>query len=267
VLCLAVLVGYGVAWVWRRVARSKYQVAGPLLLATCYLLLLFEPLSIPLPLSDFRVPDMYQQMASDTGNGTVLEIPLAWRNGFRVTGSYRRDSQVLPDRIFMFAQWYQTTQQHPILNGNTSRNPELKFQYFAETPVLSSLIAIQTGHDVDETTRERDKELAPRVLQFFSTRYVIWHTPFTAENNDVANKTRAYLEQVFPITKISESYESGRGVVAYRVNAPTSSDAVTLKPNDPLARLYLGEGWSALGGNGFWIERQEAKLFLPHTTG
>ena len=26
----------------------------------------------------------------------------------------------------MMAQWYQTTQQHPILNGNTSRNPDLK---------------------------------------------------------------------------------------------------------------------------------------------
>jgi len=287
VLCLAVLVGYGVAWLLERVGRRQEaesseprlgrrpsSVVRRLLLPPAFfaataicLLLTFESLSIPLPLSDFRVPDIYQQMASDTGNGTVLEIPLAWRNGFRVTGSYRRDSQVLPDRIFMFAQWYQTTQQHPILNGNTSRNPELKFQYFTETPVLASLIAIQTGHDVDEATRARDKELAPRILQFFGTRYVIWHTPFSDENRDVADKTRAYLEQVFPITKISESYENGRGVVAYHVNSIAPNDAITLKPQAPLARLYLGEGWSALGGDAFWAQRQAAKLFVPHTAG
>lgn len=268
-LCLAVLVGYGVWWlasrVWQsRGVKQKWVTAG--LVSVVSLLLVFEHLSIPLPLSDFRVPDLYAQIAGEPGNFSVMEIPLAWRNGFRVTGSYRSDSQGPIDRIFMLAQWYQTTQQHPILNGNTSRNPELKFQYFSETPVLDSLIAVQTGHAVDDVTRTQDKELAPRVLQFFGTKYVIWHTPFEQANRDVANKTRAYIEETLPVTKISESYENGRGVVAYRVNALASTDSLTLKPNDPLARLYLGEGWGALGGDMFLAQRREAKLFFPLDT-
>lgn len=271
-LCLAILVGYGMAWLMKRVGRRQ-KVEGSqrsavvrffLPTALCVLLTV-EHLSIPLPLSDFRIPDVYNQIAQAPGSWSVMEIPLAWRNGFRVTGSYRSDSQGPIDRIFMFAQWYQTAQQHPILNGNTSRNPELKFQYFAETPLLDSLIAIQTGHAVDDKTRARDKALAPRLLQFFGTKYVIWHAPFEDANRDVANKTRAYIEQVFPVTKISESYQDGRGVVAYQVNVPTANDAVSLKPRDPLARLYLGEGWGALGGDTFWAERQETKLFVPHT--
>lgn len=275
-LCLAILVGYGVWYVANRVwqmadgrwqiAKSKQKFAIRGLLSVVALLLVFEHLSLPLPLSDFRVPEIYSQIAHDTGIFSVMEIPLAWRNGFRVTGSYRQDSQTLPDRIFMLAQFYQTTQQHPILNGNTSRNPELKFQYFSETPVLNSLIAIQEGYDIDDATRARDQELAPRLLQFFGTRYVIWHTPVEPENRDVANKTRAYIEQTLPVTKISETYENGRGVVAYRVNSLPTTDSLSLEPNDPLARLYLGEGWGAIGDNEFWAQRREAKLFFPLAT-
>jgi len=265
-LSLAVLAGYGLFWVLQKVARSKYQVAGNLLLATCYVLLVFEPLSTPMPLSNLQVPAIYHDIARDAGNFSVMEIPLAWRNGFRVTGSYRADSQAPIDRIFMYAQFYQTTQQHPILNGNTSRNPELKFQYFTEAPVLNSLIAIQTGHEIDATTRARDRELASRVLRFFGARDIIWHAPFEQVNRDVANKTRAYIEQIFPVTKISENYENGRGVVAYRVNESAPNDSLVLKPDDPLARLYFGEGWGALGGDKIIAQRKEAKLFFPVST-
>lgn len=269
-LSLAVLAGYGVMWVQGRVSSIKYQVSRNLLPATCSLLFvslfIFEHLSTPLPISNLQSPSIYSQIARDAGNFTVMEIPLAWRNGFRVTGSYRADSQAAIDRSFMYAQFFQTTQQHPILNGNTSRNPELKFQYFFEAPVLNSLIAIQTGHAIDDATRARDQELAPRVLQFFGTRYILWHTPFEETNRDVANKTRAYIQENFPVTKISESYENGRGVVAYRVNDLPASDAISITPQDPLARLYFGEGWGTLGGEKFWVQRKEAKLFFPLST-
>lgn len=263
-LSLAVMVGYGLAWIMQKVVRSKYQIARPLILATCYLLLVFEPLSTPLPISNLQSPAIYSEIARDAGNFSVMEIPLAWRNGFRVTGSYRRDSFAPIDRIFMYAQFYQTTQQHPILNGNTSRNPELKFQYFFEAPVLNSLIAIQTGHEIDEATRARDKELAPRVLQFFGTRYIIWHTPFEETNRDVANKTRAYIEEIFPVTKISESYENGRGVVVYRVAELAALwNAFEMRSDSPYARLFFGEGWGPMGEKGIIATRQHANLFFP----
>jgi hypothetical protein len=267
-LTLAILVGYGIAYCVLRIAYRKShngtrntQYAA---VFTCVvgLLFLFEHLSTPLPISNLQSPSIYSEIARDAGNFSVMEIPLAWRNGFRVTGSYRADSQAPIDRIFMYAQFFQTTQQHPILNGNTSRNPELKFQYFSETPVLNSLLAIQEGHDIDAATRARDKNLAPRVLQFFGTQYIIWHAPFEEANRDVANKTRAYIEETFPVTKINESYENGRGTVTYRVNDLPANDTLILKPDDPLARLYLGEGWGALGGEAFWAQRNQAKLFF-----
>ncbi|MGB8644160.1 MAG: interleukin-like EMT inducer domain-containing protein [Anaerolineae bacterium] len=297
-LCLAIMVGYGVAWLLQ-VAGSRLQVPGrrsqvtgymphvtgyrrqgagdrlrpetcDLRLVACGLglaaLLVFEHLSLPLPTSDFRVPEIYQSIAREPGDFTVMELPLTWRNGFRVTGSYRADSQGPIDRAFMLAQWYQTVQGHPILNGNTSRNPELKFQYFAETPVLDSLIAIQTGHAVDDATRARDRTLAPRLLQFLNVRYIIWHTPYEEANRDVANRTRAYVEQVLPVTKVSESYENGKGTVVYRVQPMPASDTQVVKPDDPLARLYFGEGWSVVGQDRIWAERDEVRLFFSLST-
>lgn len=270
-LTLAILVGYGVAWILENafkrsnVSRTQFfrSFQRYLLPAGICFLLLFEHLSIPLPLSNLRAPEIYSQIANEPGNWTVMEVPLAWRNGFRVTGSYRSGSQGPIDRIFMYAQFYQATQQHPILNGNTSRNPELKFQYFAETPVLNSLVAIQQGHAIDDATRAGDKELAPRVLQFFGTKYIIWHAPYNEANRAVANKTRAYIEETFPVTKINESYDGERGTVTYRVSDLPANETFILKPGDPLARLYLGEGWGAVGADTFVAQRREAKLFLP----
>ena len=272
-LSLAILVGYGVAYCVSRIANRRWQMAdgrkkvvGYSLSALVCALLVFEHLSTPLPISNLQAPEIYAQIARDAGNFSVMEIPLAWRNGFRVTGSYRNGSQGPIDRIFMYAQFFQATQQHPILNGNTSRNPELKFQYFAETPVLNSLVAIQMGHEIDDATRARDKALAPRVLQFFGTKYIIWHSPYEQANRDVANKTRAYIEATFPVTKINESYENGRGTVTYRVNDLPADDTLILKPDDPLTRLYLGEGWGAVGTDSFVAQRQDAKIFVPLTS-
>nr|HMN27245.1 hypothetical protein [Caldilineaceae bacterium] len=63
-------------------------------------LLLFEHLAIPLPLNDFRVPALYQTLAAQPGDFSVLELPTGWRNGARVLGR--------SDKLIMMQQWYQT---------------------------------------------------------------------------------------------------------------------------------------------------------------
>lgn len=260
-LCLAVLVGYGASWLMNRLKKYGSSSILPIGLG---ILILFEHLSLPLPTSDLSVPEFYSTIRRDAGNFTVLELPLAWRNGFRVTGSYRADPQAPIDPVFMLSQWYQSAQQHPILNGNTSRNPELKFQYFAETPLLDSLIAIQEGHSIDDAAVARDKRLAPGLLEFFNIRYVVWHTPTEAVNRVVADKTRAYAEAVFPMTKVAENYENGRGLVAYRVNdLPQLWSAYFAGGKYPLARLFFGEGWGPVGDNTMWVTRPQARLFFP----
>jgi hypothetical protein len=257
-LALAVLVGYGLVWLFDQVGRWQKAVGRKRFLLTAYCLLLtlllFEHFSAPLPLSNLTVPDAYQTIAQDKGDFTVLEIPLAWRNGFRMTGTL--------DQAMMFAQFYQTAHRHPILGGNTSRNPELKFQYFTEAPVINSMIAIETGHKLDNATIQRDRELAPDVLRFFGVRYIVWHSPRNPENRAKLDAARAYVQYVLPVSKISEVSDDTGETVVFRVNDLPPLNQTMIRPNDFLARLNFAEGWSARGGDQVWATRHEARIFV-----
>jgi len=93
-LALAVLVAYGVVWFLAAVCRWQKTAGRSWILPTAYCLLLsallFEHLSIPLPLSNMWIPDVYKTIAREQGDFTVLEIPLAWRNGYRMTERWIR---------------------------------------------------------------------------------------------------------------------------------------------------------------------------------
>jgi len=260
-LCLAVLIGYGTVWLLARVLRNThhvsrlaYCVTAGVLLAT----LLFEHVSIPLPLSNFQIPDVYKTIAQDQGDFTVLEIPLAWRNGFRMTGTL--------DQAMMFAQWYQTAQRHPLLGGNTSRNPELKFQYFTEAPVINSLIAVETGHALDVPTLRHDQQLAPEVLRFLGVRYIVWHSPRQPQNRAALEAARAYVEEVLPATRFYDVNDDAGETIAYRVNDLPALNQTTILPIRA-ARLYFAEGWGALdNGAPVWATRREARLLVRLAT-
>ena len=124
-----------------RIRNTKYGIrtTPPYLLvylSTCLLvfLLLFEHLSAPLPISDLRVPALYARVAAEPGDFALLELPPGWRNGARVAGKQ--------DVVIMSQLWNQTAHGKRVLGGNTSRNPEFKFQYFSEDPTLARLIAL-----------------------------------------------------------------------------------------------------------------------------
>jgi len=263
VLSLAVLVGYAVSQISER-WKSRFTLHASrftLPSAICYLLFAtlftFEHLSIPLPLSDMRVPEVYHTIAAEPGDLAVLEVPLAWRNGFRITGT--------PHPAFMYAQFYQTVHHKRILGGNTSRNPEFKFQYFTEAPVINSLIALETGHEIDEATLEKDQALASEVLSFLGVRYVVVHTLHQMGDPPVTtDRVIPYIEATMPVEKFHHQGD----IVAYRVTLPPPSNEVTVDLDSELARLNLAEGWGrptdlGQGLSGYrWVQRREARLLV-----
>lgn len=256
-LGVAVLVGLGILYLQRKLGEmrgaQRRALSRPfisshfLLFPLISLLLLGEHWSV-LSLSDFRVPSFYQTIRDEPGDFTVLELPLAWRNGFRVTGTL--------DKIFMLSQFYQTTHQKKMLSGNTSRNPELKFQYFTEAPVINSLIALETGHDLDAATLAQDKQLAPEVMRFFNVRHIVLRP-------EAGDRLRPYLETVLPDLKL---WREENGVRVYRLTpspAERGRAGVGIDPRSPMARLYFAEGWGELGEQRVWAQRNETRLLLP----
>ena len=182
-LCLAVLSAYGMVWFLLRVLDSKpwakWRASGWIYAAAGLpaMLFLFGQISIPLPLNDLGVPAVYRWLAQQPGDFAILELPTGWRNGARVLGR--------SDVLIMMQQWYQTIHGKRRLGGNTSRNPDFKFQYFTDAPLLGDLIALMNGDQahlapvVADRLPElvaHDRPLAGDVLNFLGIHYVVLHT-------------------------------------------------------------------------------------------
>ena len=260
-LSLSVVAGFALVWIGRRLADKtpgKPAVAlGLLLIAGLFL---FEHLSLPLPQSDMRTPSLYQVIEPQPEPFTVLDIPFAWRNGFRITGASTTQ--------FMFGQFYQTEHQQRLIQGNTSRNPEFKFQYFTEAPVINSLLALETGQSLPPDQFERDQAIAADVLNFFDIRYIVIR-PYQYPRPDGSPVSQAgvipYIEQVLPIEKI---YDEGESRVYRVIDAAAPARNLRIETGSPLAPLYFGEGWGRLTPNQpIAAQRPSVRLLLPLTPG
>jgi len=275
VLCLAVLVGYALAELAN--GRRKTENGGrktengrpsfhlpfsifrppsfTIFTIIIAILISFESLAIPLPLSDMRLPQIYQTIGQEAGNEPILQLPLSWRNSFR----FIPDSFVgQPPTAVMFQQFYQTAHQRPILSGNTSRNPEFKFGYFLQSPIIRTIIDLEEGRPVSAEQVAADKAMAPQVLRFFGFRYVVVHPPL------VGSPTEDYIRTIFPMQPIPADV----GLSAYRVQLPAPEQQTTVDLGSDLGWLYCGEGWgepeaTSSGTDYLWVQRQGARLFLP----
>ena len=255
----------------RRSTLNSPRFTSPRLLlyfSTCLLafLLLFEHLSAPLPISDLRVPSIYARVAAEPGDFALLELPPGWRNGARVAGKQ--------DVIIMSQLWNQTSHGKRVLGGNTSRNPEFKFQYFSEDPTLARLIALTTAADLPDqhgALREalaaspvtaKDRARASDLAAFLNLRYVMVH------RDKLPAETEAALRELLPVELVSKE----GNLALYRVTEPLAPPQSYAVGTDQ-GRMALGEGWSppapgagpAEDGSAppIFAERRETRLLLP----
>lgn len=166
ILALAVLAAWAVAWLWQRLARGRtgYRLARGLVLGLAGVIL-FEHAVIPLPLTDARIPAVVQALARQP-DGAVFQLPMGWRNSFGVLGA--EDTR---------AQYYMTAHGKPILSGNTSRNPPIKFDYFARLPLVQAITAQEAGHPPDPDTLAAARAQADDLLALWGVRYLLLLPP------------------------------------------------------------------------------------------
>ncbi len=246
------------------VAIRSTQYAVPILLSVLPLLLLFEHLSLPLPLSDLRVPVIYDRVADAPGDFALLELPLGWRNGARVAGKQ--------DVVIMAQLWYQTHHGKRLLGGNTSRNPEFKFQYFSEDPTLARLIALTNAADLPQHDALRAALLAAPVGEadlvqardwaaFNNVRYVMVH------RDKLPPEAEAAVRALLPLKAVAEE-----GNLALYEVAPAAQPPQTYEVGTDAGRMALAEGWSppmmgepaaAEAAPPVYAQRRETRLLLP----
>jgi len=268
-LGLAVLAGYGLAWLWRLVGARPSPVgrlsialtrgarrASPIALVLLGALLLFEHAAIPLPLTDARVPEVYRQIARETGEFAILQLPLGWRNSFGVFGSE-----------LTLVQFYQTAHAKPMLGGNISRAPAFKLDYFRRLPLFQAITEVEFGRPVPPEVDAAARAQAADLMYLYDVRYLIILPPIPGRFPyvDTYAATRDYVLGLLPVEP--QPFYEQEGVQAYRVRQPAGSRSFELDLGAPASAAYRGEGWhddeQPFGVTANWASAREARLFLP----
>lgn len=251
-LCLAVLVGFTAHAILRRIRRRGLVLGAACLLG---ILVMFEHLSFPVPLTEAIVPDWYYTLADEPGDFAILEFPLGWRNSFGVFGVERTQ-----------AQYYQSIHHKRLPSGNISRNPPFKFDYFRGIPIFDSIARVQLYEELDPARVEQDRLLADELVYFFDIRYLVFQPPIPNRPpySDTRPAVEEYVQQVFPVDRI---LEDDNGLTVYRVQQPEVQTSIDIDFGTEAAYLYQGEGWSRdeiIGdATANWAEARQARLFVP----
>ncbi len=277
-LCMAALVGFAINWLLGKLAKRRFNDSAiqrfsesatvsdtqyatrPTLLslATLFLLavLLFDQYSVSLPLTDARIPPVYEQIGAEQGNFTLMQLPLGWRNSYGTLGAERT-------RL----QYYQSAHHRPMLGGNTSRNPDFKFDYYRRIPLFATLTETELYRPVDETTLERARTQAADLMTLYNIKYLVIHEPLPHRKpyEDTYLATRSLALDLIP-HQPEPAYQSP-GVEAFAVEQAAIPNPLTIDFGDWRSDPYRGQGWAGneeiFAATANWATDTEAALFFP----
>ena len=278
-LGLAVLAGYGVAWLLQSIRREGPEAgaagAGVLhasaralrplslrsgLALTVALLLaaaiLFEHAAVPLPLTEASVPAVYEQIGAEPGEFAVMQLPLGWRTSFGPIGSER--TQI---------EYYQTVHGKPIIGGNIARSPAFKMDYFGRIPLFQALTDLEMYREPAPETDAAARSQAASLMQLYDVRYLVVLPPIQGRwpYQDTYARTWEYARDVLPLE--AEPFYDQDGVSGYRVLQPDLVLPLNIDLGTAEALPYRGVGWHddevIFGDSANWAADREAEVFFP----
>jgi 4-amino-4-deoxy-L-arabinose transferase-like glycosyltransferase len=153
-LGLAVLAGYGAAWLGQRLPYPR------LIAAALGLAVLVESLVTPIPLFGPRVDPLYQQLAREPGSAALLVAPAGWLTELGGDGE--------PDGAHLL---FAAVARKPIVSGSLSRVPDAAIRFYRAEPELSVLLFPSQP----ATPESRDPRLVTAALQRFGVGWIVLH--------------------------------------------------------------------------------------------
>jgi len=126
-LCLAILSGYGVCFIWEHV---KSRTATIIILAMALAGLLIEYYPVNAPETDLYMPKGYKMIMEDKSDFSILESPALWMTGLDNSAAYYPIEGL----------YYQTIHQKKMANGYVTRGTNDLLDSYADTPLLKYLV-------------------------------------------------------------------------------------------------------------------------------
>jgi hypothetical protein len=171
--------------------QRPFERIPTLLAGAVGILILGEYCAVPYPMMRSVSPDWYTQLAQETGDFAVLDLPM--------------DDRVF-DKRYMF---YQITHGKPLVEGHVSRLPREAFAFLDSTPFLREL---RQNNKTDPALVNVSYQLRP--LAEADVRYLILHKEFPSSvhrRSTSSNKLAAWQDWL----TFDPCYED-RDLIVYR---------------------------------------------------
>jgi hypothetical protein len=255
-LALAVLLAYGIWWLLRRLSITRHTPVALLCGAVLLAGTMYDQVSVPLPLTDARVPAPYTAIAAEEGDFAILQLPLGWRNSFGTRGAERTQ-----------LQYYQSAHHKRMLAGNTSRSPAFKFDYFTRIPLIRALTETELYQTIDEETMQRAHAQAGELMALYDIRYFVVHDTIPLRYPYVDTKPAAQELALSLLPLAPDPIADADGVTVYRVVQPAVPDVLRVDFGEWQSAPYRGAGWTddevIFAATADWVNGDTAQFFFP----
>ena len=166
-LSLAILAGYGLNYIFYKVRNESLLNSDKeniiFIIISC--LILFEFLAVPFPMSSAEVPAFYKQLALETGDCAILEVP-----GFAAAN-------------YMY---FQTVHGKKLVNGYVSRTPNYALEFASRAPLISNIISRSDAPIMEDITKKdvikQNRTELMSILSSYNIKYIIIHKTYLSDN-------------------------------------------------------------------------------------
>jgi len=166
-------------------------------------------------------------------------------------------------------QYFQTGHGKPIIGGNISRAPADKMGHFARIPLFKALTDLELYREVDPQTDTAARAGAGPLMSLYDVRYFVTTPPIPGRfpYQDTWKRTEDYALDVLPLEKPAVWEQDGYR--AYRVVQPPIAFPFRVDVGTPGAEPYLGGGWDVrtdeqpYNATANWATDRTAELYLP----
>lgn len=194
-MSLAALAAYGLAQL-AQLIKNRFILHTSYFILFISLLLEFFP--APFPTTQLTPPPIYQQVAKDPGQFSVLTLPLGFNSGQVALGLSPIGS----------LQFYQVYHQKPSFRGTVARLPSWAFDYYRQLPLIKYLLDPRGLPDPEDTEPALVQKTFKEQLHI---KYVVIHKDKYGKLPIV--ESEKLIQEVLGAKKI---YEEG-ALVAYQI--------------------------------------------------
>lgn len=195
ILGLSVLAGYTLSYLLNLLKKGVLKIILTLIVV---LLVSFEYLPIPIPMTELKIPSVYTQIKEDKGDFSVLDLPVGWNTGNFLFG-YGPIGTL---------QYYQTFHQKKIFRATVARLPAQNITFYQNIPLLKYL-ARPLGNPDNE---DLNPALVRKTFADLKVKYILIHLKYYEHGK---NRTLGQSQELIENVLGAKKYYESEGVIGY----------------------------------------------------